>query len=155
MDTCEIYNQNAQPTLSIRTRAAVQDLPTLIGQSYAAIGAHMKKHGVQPSGMPYTAYFNMDMQDLDVEIGFPVDRVVSGEGPIQPGEMPEGMYASLLYRGLYSEMGPAYETLKLFIEKSGYKPQGAAYEFYLNSPEEVAMEDLETRIVLPIEVKNE
>ena len=27
--------------------------------------------GVQPSGPPFVAYYNLDMQDLDLEIGFP------------------------------------------------------------------------------------
>ena len=153
LSECNLYEQAEQPTLSIRTHAAVQELPRVIGKSYAAIGKFMMECGVQPSGVPFTAYFNLDMENLDVEIGFPMDQVVPGLGTIQPSKMPAGMYASVLYTGIYSEMGPAYDTLKEFVEKAGYQPTGVVYEFYLNSPEEVAIENLETRIVFPLQNK--
>lgn len=152
-EDCEIYEQSAQPTLSVRTRASVQDLPQLLGETYAAIGQLMKKLGVEPCGMPYTAYYNQDMQDLEVEIGFPINQNFSGEGVIQSGEMPAGKYASVLHRGPYSELRTAYDTLGAFIEKEGYIPTGVAYEFYQNAPDEVSPKDLETRIVFPIQTK--
>ena len=151
LSECDLYEQADQPTLSIRTHAAVQDLPRLIGESYAAIGKYMMEFGVKPIGVPFTAYFNLDMQNLDIEIGFPMDQVVPGQGAIQPSKMPAGMYASVLYTGIYSEMGPAYDTLKEFVEKAGYQPTGVAYEFYLNGPDEVAIENLETRIVFQLQ----
>ncbi len=85
---CEIKEQAAQPTLSIRTHTSVQALPQVIGQVYGEIGQYLGRLGEQPAGMPYAAYFNQDMQDLDVEIGFPVTRPLPAHGRIQPGEIP-------------------------------------------------------------------
>jgi effector-binding domain-containing protein len=147
---CEIYDQVVQPTLAVRTRSAVQELPRVMGETLAAIGRLMENRGVQPGGAPYTAYYNMDMQDLDIEIGFPVNEIVPGDGAIQAGEMPAGKYASVLHKGTYDTLGQSYEALTKFIEQAGYKPSGVAYEFYLNSPVEVAAEDLRTQVVFPI-----
>ena len=147
---CEIYDQFAQPTLAVRTHTAVQDLPRVLGEIYASIGQLMGSLGIQPGGAPYTGYFNMDMQDLDIEIGFPVNEKVPGNGAIQAGEMPAGKYASVLHKGPYDKLGLAYEALTEFIQQAGFKPSGVSYEFYLNSPVEVSSEDLRTQVVFPI-----
>ena len=64
----EILRKREQPTLSIRTRADARDLPMLIGERYCRIAEHLKELGEMLSDVPYVAYHNMDMQDLDVEI---------------------------------------------------------------------------------------
>ena len=150
---CELYDQNAQPTLFIRTRTALQDLPKTLGEAYSALGQHMASLGIEPGGAPFTAYFNMDMQDLDIEIGFPMSVKVPGKGLIIAGELPAGNYSSVLYKGPYPGLGAAYAALNEFLEKAGLKPTGVAYEFYLNSPMEVVPEDLRTQIVFPIQVE--
>lgn len=71
---CEIREQVAQPTLSIRTRTPIGDLPRLLGESYDKIAGYLAELGEEPAGAPFAAYYNMDMQDLDVEIGFPVGK---------------------------------------------------------------------------------
>jgi len=80
---CELKEQPPQPALSVRTRAAVQDLPQLFGKVYGAIMQYLGELGEQPAGMPFAAYYNMDMQNLDVEIGFPVARKFAGKGEVQ------------------------------------------------------------------------
>ena len=75
---CEVKEQPVQKTLSIRTRAAVQDLPQVFGEGYGAIAQYLGELGEQPIGPPFAAYYNMDMDNLDVEFGFPVAR------PLQP-----------------------------------------------------------------------
>ena len=36
------------------------------------IAQYLAEQSEQPAGAPFVAYYNMDMQNLDVEIGFPV-----------------------------------------------------------------------------------
>ncbi|MEE8568429.1 MAG: hypothetical protein V3S81_07445, partial [Anaerolineales bacterium] len=66
---CEVVEQPPQPTLSIRTTTHVKDLPQELGKAYGAIDQYLGQLGEQPTGAPYTAYFNMDMSNLEVEIG--------------------------------------------------------------------------------------
>ena len=76
---CELLDRSAQPTLVIRTRTAVQNLPQVLGQAYGAILQYAGSLGVQPCGAPFVAYHNMDMQDLDIEIGFPFAQALTGQ----------------------------------------------------------------------------
>ena len=67
---CELAERFSQPTLSIRTTTAVQSLPQELGKAYLAIGHYLGELGEQPTGAPFAGYLNMDMSNLEVEIGF-------------------------------------------------------------------------------------
>ncbi len=148
---CEINERAAQPVLSIRTRVTVQDLARVSGQSYGAIAQYLGELGEQPAGAPFAAYYNMDMQDLDVELGFPVARPLLGKGEIQPGEIPGGLLASVMHIGPYADCGPAYEALTQFVKDHGHTATGVAYEMYLNDPSVTPPEQLMTQVVFPLQ----
>lgn len=147
---CERIDLQPQPTLAIRTRTAVQDLPQVLGKSYGAIMQHLAEMGEMPHGAPFVAYYNMDMENLDIEIGFPVGKPLSGKDEIQPGEMPAGQYAATLHIGPYNQVEPAYQALTAWVQEHGYEPSGVAYEIYLNDPDETPPAELKTQILFPI-----
>ncbi len=49
-----LEEKDAQPTISIRTRTAVENLPQVLGKGYQAILKYLFEIGVQPSGAPLT-----------------------------------------------------------------------------------------------------
>lgn len=144
---CELVDQTAQPTLSIRTTTSIKELPQELGKAYGAIGQYMGELGEQPAGAPYAAYFTFSMESMDIEIGFPVGGSLPGKGEIQSGDIPAGKVAQTIYTGPYNKIEPAYNALTAFVEQQGYEATGVAYEFYLNDPGEVAPEELLTQIV--------
>ena len=146
---CEIKDRPERPTLSVRARAAVQDLPQLFGQTYGALMQYMSEMDAQPAGEPFAAYYNMDMQDLDVEIGFPVSKPLPDRGNIKSGALLAGKYASTVHIGPYDSMAPAYEALTQYVKANGYEPAGAAYEFYFSGPE-TPPEEIRTQIAFPV-----
>jgi len=147
---CEIKELPAQPVLSIRARCAVQELPQLLGVSFGAIAQHLGGMGENPTGAPFVIYYNMDMQNLDVEIGFPVSRSFSEQGNIQPSQIFGGKFATSLFVGPYSDAAPAYDALTKFVVEKGYEATGVAYEFYLNDPQTVQPAELQTQIYFPL-----
>jgi effector-binding domain-containing protein len=146
-----IIQQDEQPVLSMRRRTAVQELPAVLEQVFGAIVQYLEELGENPAGAPFAGYFNMDIEDLDVEIGFPVHHPLPGKGEIQSSSIPGGFIATCTYTGPYQEIEPAYTELQEFITGSGRKPTGAAYEFYLNDPDEIPEQELLTKIVFPLE----
>ena len=145
----EILKKREQPTLFIRTKTKIEDLPMLIGESYAEMAAYLKELGEYLSDVPYVAYYNMDMQNLDVEVGFPVCKTLPGKGKIQAGFIPAGMAAFCMYRGAYHEMEAVYGEMSKWIEENKYEPVGTAYEYYYNGPGFPECELL-TMIVMPL-----
>ncbi|MCB0248765.1 MAG: GyrI-like domain-containing protein, partial [Anaerolineae bacterium] len=146
----ELRERQSQPTLVIRTRSAVQDMPQVLGQAWGAIMHYAGQKGLQPSGPPFVAYHNMDMQDLDLEIGFPFAKKLDGAGEVLAGEIPGGKAAGCLHVGPYDQLRAAYKALGKWMEANGYTPAGVAYESYLNDPQTTPPEALQTDIFFPL-----
>ena len=147
---CKLSDREAQPTLVVRKRASVQQLPQVLGQAWGAIMQYADRSGLTPAGSPFVAYHNMDMQDLDLEIGFPFPKSLSGEGEVQAGELPGGQAAECLHVGPYDKIAAAYEALQKWLDENGGKPTGIAYEFYLNDPRTTRPEELQTQVIFPL-----
>lgn len=146
--TFEVLPQHQTAHISERTH--VKDLPVVLGRCYAQIATVVEMQGLRITGAPYTLYLNMDMQDLELEIGFPVDGVLTDAGEVRAGEIPSGRYASCVHIGPYSSVTQAYEALAGWVEVQGVRPSGVSYEFYLNDPEETPASELATRILFPL-----
>lgn len=146
----KLVNTEAQPVISVRKISSLEKLPEDIGNAYSEIIAYLGELGEQPSDMPFVAYYNMDMEELDVEIGFPVRKELPSKGDMAPGSIPAGKKAIRMHKGPYKEMAPVYEDMTKWIAENGLQPTGVAYEFYYNSIYEVPESELLTRIMFLI-----
>ncbi len=145
-----LKQQASQPVLSIRKTFSSSKLSEEIGKSYGMIAMYMQEIGEQPKEAPFTAYYNMDMENLDVEMGFPVSKTLAGRGEIKAGEIPEGEYVEGMYKGSYAGVAAAYEAMNTWMNEKGITPTGTSYEYYLNTPGEVPDSELLTKIVFPV-----
>ena len=151
MDTpIEIVERSTQHTVAIRTRSDVKDLPNLLPRTYSKLMHYLNGVGVPVADPPYAyaAYYNVDMEDLDIEAGFPVDVQVEGKGNIMAGEIPAGRFATVVHTGPYEELEPTYKRLSAWISQHQAKPAGVVYEMYLNGPDDTPPEGLQTRILM-------
>ena len=139
--------QKEQPVLSIRITTSVTNLPQEIGKAYEAIGAYLEEIGEAPADAPFTAYYNMDMDNLDVEMGYPVSKIIPGKDEIKASSIPACKQVSCMYKGPYMQMGPSYEAMTDWVKEQGLEPTGICYEFYYNSPDEVPEDELLTKIL--------
>jgi hypothetical protein len=56
----------------------MENPPNIIGESYLKLVDYLNKLGEQPADMAFTAYYNFDMQNMDVEMGFLVSKPLPG-----------------------------------------------------------------------------
>lgn len=147
---CEVKERPVTPVLSIRTRCPVAELKQNIGLAYEKIEAYLGKLGRQPTYAPFVAYYNMDMNDLDVEIGFPTEAGLPGAGEIQASALPAGKALTAMYTGSYEKMAEAYAAIETWSQERDLKRVGIVYEFYHNDPSVTAPEQLITEIVFPL-----
>jgi effector-binding domain-containing protein len=144
-----LFEQKEQHCISVRTRVSTENLPKVIGENYDKLFGYLEEEGVLPTEAPFVAYYNMDYQNLDVEIGVPVGKKLSGLGEIVSSTIPSGKAIFCMYRGPYSEIGEVYEDMAKWIESHGEKAVGTAYEYYYNDfdfPES----ELLTKVVMPL-----
>lgn len=146
---CTIEQQERQPTLCVRTRTPVQNIGAVVGAAFGEIMSAINAQNAKPVGMPYVGYRNMDMSDLDLEIGFPVSKPLVAQGRVQPGELPGGEWATTMHVGPYDSVGPAWERLQHFLTAQHRRPGPVGYEFYFDGPE-TPPEKIRTRITYPL-----
>ena len=145
----QIIETEAQPVLSVKATSSLSKLPELVGRVYGEIVSHILAQGEEPLGPAFIAYYGvekMDMENLMVEIGFPVARELPGKGEIQPRQIPSGRKAVGYHKGAYGEMSSVYEKLAAFIRERGYEGTGVVYEHYFNAPEEIPESELLTKV---------
>ena len=146
----DIRSTQERHTLVIRTSTPVEKLSEVMGSGYGEIMQVMGTSGVQPAGPPFAVYHNMDMSNLDVEIGFPVTAKTQGSGRVKAGKLPGGKAAVTVHVGPYQKIEEAYNRLTAYVKEQGLETESFCYEFYLNDPGETKPEDLKTEIYFPV-----
>jgi len=147
---CSVEDRPAQYTVSTLARTPVDKLPEILDAAFGAVYGYLMELGEKPAGPPFVAYYNMDMQDLNLEIGFPVAKSLPAQGELRSGQIAGGRAATVLHVGPYDKLHLAYDALMKWVAEQGVEPAGPAYEFYLNDPDSVAPEELQTQIVFPL-----
>ncbi|HET9589336.1 MAG TPA: GyrI-like domain-containing protein [Anaerolineales bacterium] len=107
----------------------------------------LNSKGIQPSGPAIIRYLTTDMsKELDIDIGFTVDKAVKGNRRITADFLPAGRYATLLYTGPYRGKGIFKGTVALLewakenkIKWSTSKKKGVEWwngraELYFSDP---------------------
>lgn len=142
----EIKEQKIQSTVSIRTRTSLSLLPDLIRKSYEDILKHLTESGGVCSGAPFAIYFNMDINDIDVELGFPVAKTIREKNEIKNSQIPAGKVLQFTHIGPYNELEKTYGNAMKWIKENNIATTGTICEFYLNDPASTPPSDLETEI---------
>ena len=108
----KILEEEDQPTLTMRETRSIEKLPEFFGKAFGGVMAYLQELGEEPTGMPFGAYYNLDMSALDVEAGFPVAKEIPGKGDVRASTIPAGTFISTVHIGSYDSMEPAYDALK-------------------------------------------
>jgi len=151
VSSIELLKRSKQAVLSVKANTKVENLPMLIEESYGKIGSYLDEIGELPSDIPFVAYYNMDMENLNVEIGFPVYKSLPGKDDIESSYIPEMKVVYSIHRGPYMEAGPVYEEMVKWIEENNLKQTETMYEYYFNSPLDVDESDLLTMMLIKVE----
>ena len=149
---CTVVERSALPTLKIRLKVPAQDMTLYLDDAYEALKQCLAELGEEPAGPPFAAYPNLNTQNLEVEVGFPVSRPYRSRGGIKAGEIPAGKYATCLHTGPHGQLASAHQALARWVASQGYQTSGPAYEFYLNDPAHTPPQELQTRIALPLRI---
>lgn len=89
----QIIETEEQPVLSVKKTTSIKEMPNLIGKTYEEIVNYILEKNEQPIGPAFIAYYNMDMENLEIEIGFPINNIIEGKGNIVQRFIPKGKKA--------------------------------------------------------------
>ncbi len=142
----QVVETEKQPVLSVQTKTSEESLPNEVSKVYGSILNYLSECGEEALGPAFIAYYNEDMNDLSVEIGFPVAKEIAGKGDIELKFIPAGKKAVGFHKGTYQDLSQLYEKLVTWIGQRGYEPTGVVYEYYYNSPENIPESELLTKV---------
>lgn len=150
----ELVDQAAQPVLYVRITTSLDELNNEFDKNFALLESYLSELGEQPASAPYAAYYNHDMQNLDVEMGFPVASALSGKDEIQAGALPAFTKAVCgIHKGPYSSLDKTYEQIYAYIANNKLEQSGAHYDFYVSNPDNIPEAELVTKIIIPVKEK--
>lgn len=126
----------AQSVLSHRTRTSIKEIGQAFGQALGLIMGYAGRVNARPVGPPLSIYHGpeFDEDNMDIEICLPVDRRLTGDGPVSGRELPGCTVAYTMHAGHYDEIGPAYQALMGWIKDHGHEAAGPPRETYLVGP---------------------
>ncbi|MBD3404968.1 MAG: hypothetical protein GF411_02395 [Candidatus Lokiarchaeota archaeon] len=134
------------------------DLSKLIGPAMGQIFGEISKSenarsGVHPAGPPMYIDLNteFDPENMQFEIAVPVSKEPKIQGDLEYHIITGGKVVSMMCYGPYSDLcKDIYGQVFAFAKKRGLKIVGPLRELYHNNPQEVAPEELQTELQLPV-----
>jgi effector-binding domain-containing protein len=101
----KLENREALPYAGIRSQVSMQDLPNIIPQHIGEVAEWLGQQGIEPAGPPIIRYYVCPTvadgaARVDVAVGWPVAKSVTGTDRIEADALPAGRYASLIYTGV-------------------------------------------------------
>ena len=146
----KVEKRNEQKTIAIKTTTNLKELPKALGEGYDEIMAFMKQNDISPAGPAFTLYLNEDMENLNIEMGFPITNEIQAGARIISSKLPGGKFAIAFHKGPYTKLEQTYTKLMNFTKEKGIETKGIGYELYLNDPATTIPEELETEIAFLI-----
>ena len=95
-----IVDKPERSYLGIRFETPFNGMFALVTKALKELRKWSNANGLSNEGPYFLRYYHTDMKGvMDVEVGLMTNSGLVGQGRIQPGSLPKGRYASLVYRG--------------------------------------------------------
>jgi len=95
-----IVSRPERPYVGIRFETPFDGMFARATQGLKDLRKWARQNGVPEDGPYFLRYYHCDMKrTMEVEAGLMTRKALAGDGPIQPGSLPKGRFATLVYRG--------------------------------------------------------
>jgi effector-binding domain-containing protein len=122
--------QNEQPVLTIETRAELSSLRKVIEESSLKIAKYIEEKNRFLTDVPFVVYHNNNVEDLEIEICFPINEHIHGSGDIKFSVLPEGEIVLCMFQGGHLGRKHMYEEMFKWLDDNGYEYYPRAYEYF-------------------------
>jgi effector-binding domain-containing protein len=127
-----------QPTMVMRGKIKLEDIPSFLGRVYHTVESQIHEAGVHVVAEPFARYRPLDLEyrEFEIEAGLPVVIAAAGHGEVEASHLPGGPAIVTIHTGPYERMEPAYEAMTAWMQEHGVHPDGPAWEVYHTDPDE-------------------
>ena len=138
-------------TVSVRkTIRFMDEYAAFFGEALSRIDALLAAHGVCTASSAMACFHNMDLEQLDVEVGYHFAQELPGQGDVVCHSCPSHRIVTAIDRGPYEQQDATLMELFDYIQTQKLTMQGPIYYYYLNEPNRPESEYL-TKMAIPVE----
>lgn len=138
----QLQDRAAVAYAAVRVRLSLGELGPALAKLWPEVSAWLDEQGIVPAGRPLIRYHVIDMPEVEISVGLPVESGAVGDGRIEVGELPAGRYAVLVHMGPYEGLVQANADLQSWAGDHGVAFDGSdgtpgwagRVEFYLTDP---------------------
>ncbi|MBU5361673.1 GyrI-like domain-containing protein [Enterococcus raffinosus] len=127
-----------------------EEYAEFMGEAIGRILKLIEENEAFPSSGPIVCFHNVDLEALDVEIGFATPKPLKAQNELHTLTHPIRTIAVTIDRGPYEQQDPTLEALMKWIPENGYEALGGIYYHYLNDERQPENEYL-TEMYIPIQ----
>ena len=138
----ELQDRPVLTYAAVRLRLPLGELGPALAKLWPEVSAWLDERGITPAGRPLIRYHVIDMPEIEISVGLPIESGAVGDGRIEVGELPAGRYAVLVHVGPYEMLVQANADLQRWAADNGVAFDGSdgasgwagRVEFYLTDP---------------------
>jgi effector-binding domain-containing protein len=130
-----ITEQAEVHTAGVRRTVPMNELRGFFSAAFATTMQAVAAQGGHPIGPPFAKYYGMPGDVIDVEAGFPIDRVIAPSGEVAGGMLPAGRTVEATHVGPYETLADSYAEVEEFIGAHHLVPGAYMWESYLSDPQ--------------------
>ncbi|TXC76968.1 SRPBCC family protein [Luteibaculum oceani] len=132
--------------ISIAGHIPVEQMAEFFPKNIAALFAHLEKNNIEPAGAPMGIFYSWG-DSTKLEVAIPVADEVKTTKTIKKGSIAEGKAVTYMHVGSHESSEATHYKMDEYIQKKGHEFAGPVVEIYFDNPEEVAEEELRTKII--------
>jgi len=127
---------------------------TETGRELETVAAAMSEQGLEPSGPPFTLFYDdpgqVPVAELRSRACFPIEAQVVPEAPLEVDALPGGTVVYAFVGGPYPEVPRAYPGLFQYMDGLNWVENGPIREIYLVNPAQAgSYDELVTEVQVP------
>ena len=147
----ELVTVEPRTTAVVQGTIAAEEVTDFFDRSFSVLGEAIAAQGVAPTGPAFGLYRGIPDETMDLEVGFPTERAIEPDGAAEPGELPGGRVARVVYAGSFDGLAGAWQGLGAWIAEQGLTPAETYWEVYLTEPSpDMDPADLRTELNWPV-----
>ena len=128
------------------------DISQNMGIAFQTVLDFIAKNGIAEVGKPLSVYYTHDEKTMTFQAGFivPADDAAKAKGEVKAGVLPAGKVLNYIHRGPYAKLRVSYGEMMQYLEDNGLAVAAPTWEVYLNEPDTVPEDQLETDIYVTL-----
>jgi effector-binding domain-containing protein len=146
----EVRTLTEQETAVAYATLPIAEIGPWLEKAFREVAVYLERKGAGPTGLAFARYRRSGDGLFEVEAGFPASTPTSGEGNVEPSDLPGGPAAVTVHVGPSDAGESAAHVLQAWVREQGAEPVGEAWEvFFIDATIDHDLATWRTEVIQP------